>query len=100
MPQEAGADSFFFIHRKFQFLCNKKPPAGCILRRTRKMSQATAAGAEYAKPILCYLSEAGLKIYIDLKSELSLLLTELLEFTIIKPMIMCKIDKNAEKSRD
>ena len=35
----------FLYNRKFYFLLYKKPLAGCALRRTMMMSQATAAGA-------------------------------------------------------
>ena len=35
----------FLYNRKLHFLLYKKPPAGCALRRTMMMSQATAAGA-------------------------------------------------------
>ena len=36
---------FYYILGKCSFLIYKNAPRGCALRRTRKMSQATAAGA-------------------------------------------------------
>ena len=36
---------FYYILGKYSFLIYNNAPRGCALRRTRKMSQATAAGA-------------------------------------------------------
>ena len=56
---------FFFYIRKLHFLLYKKPPAGCALRRTMMMSQATAAGARMCQGTFFVLlsSKERLRIY-------------------------------------
>ena len=53
---------FFYILGKCSFLMYKNAPRGCVLRRIRKMSQATAAGARMCQGTFFFLVKRSKKL--------------------------------------